>query len=150
MLDHNKVYNPLSNYNKAITKLSANGIRPTKQRMILAKLLFEKGKRHISAEDLFDEVRNEDRKISLATIYNTLKQFTSLGLIREIVVDQNKSLYCTNKESHYHLYIEDENKVIDIPTKNINLNIPSIPACLKLHDVDVIVRIRTLKEKYKN
>jgi len=149
-LNHNKVYNPLSNYNKAITKLSANGIRPTKQRMILAKLLFEKGKRHISAEDLFDEVRNEDRKISLATIYNTLKQFTSLGLIREIVVDQNKSLYCTNKESHYHLYIEDENKVIDIPTKNIDLNIPSIPACLKLHDVDVIVRIRTLKEKYKN
>ena len=150
MLNHNKVYNPLSNYNKAITKLSANGIRPTKQRMILAKLLFEKGKRHISAEDLFDEVRNEDRKISLATIYNTLKQFTSLGLIREIVVDQNKSLYCTNKESHYHLYIEDENKVIDIPTKNIDLNIPSIPACLKLHDVDVIVRIRTLKEKYRN
>ena len=150
MLNQNKVYNPLSNYNKAISKLSANGIRPTKQRMILAKLLFEKGKRHISAEDLFDEVRNEDRKISLATIYNTLKQFTSLGLIREIVVDQNKSLYCTNKESHYHLYIEDENKVIDIPTKNIDLNIPSIPACLKLHDVDVIVRIRTLKEKYKN
>ena len=150
MFDHNKVYNPLSNYNKAITKLSANGIRPTKQRMILAKLLFEKGKRHISAEDLFYEVRYEDRKISLATIYNTLKQFTSLGLIREIVVDQNKSLYCTNKESHYHLYIEDENKVIDIPTKNIDLNIPSIPACLKLHDVDVIVRIRTLKEKYKN
>jgi len=150
MFDHNKVYNPLSNYNKAITKLSANGIRPTKQRMILAKLLFEKGNRHISAEDLFYEVRNEDRKISLATIYNTLKQFTSLGLIREIVVDQNKSLYCNNKESHYHLYIEDENKVIDIPTKNIDLNIPSIPACLKLHDVDVIVRIRTLKEKYKN
>ena len=81
---------------------------------------------------------------------NTLKQFTSLGLIREIVVDQNKSLYCTNKESHYHLYIEDENKVIDIPTKNIDLNIPAIPACLKLHDIDVIVRIRTLKEKYKN
>jgi len=150
MLNHNKVYNPLSNYNKAISKLSSNGIRPTKQRMILAKLLFEKGKRHISAEDLFDEVRQEDRKISLATIYNTLKQFTSLGLIREIVVDQNKSLYCTNKESHYHLYIEDENKVIDIPTKNIDLNIPSIPACLKLHDVDVIVRIRTLKEKYNN
>ena len=150
MLDRNKIYNPLSNFNKAINKLSANGIRPTKQRMILAKLLFEKGKRHISAEDLFDEVREEDRKISLATIYNTLKQFTSLGLIREIVVDQNKSLYCTNKESHYHLYIEDENKVIDIPTKNIDLNIPSIPACLKLHDVDVIVRIRTLKEKYKN
>tara|TARA_B100000029_G_C17453769_1_gene915945 strand:+ start:533 stop:985 length:453 start_codon:yes stop_codon:yes gene_type:complete len=142
-------YNPLSDYNKAIKKLDDNGIRPTKQRMILAKLLFEKGKRHISAEDLFDEVKKEDRKISLATIYNTLKQFTTLGLIREIVVDQNKSLYCTNKESHYHLYIEDEAKIIDIPTKNIDLNIPSIPACLSLHNVDVIVRIRTLKN-YKN
>jgi Fur family iron response transcriptional regulator len=83
----------------------------------------------------------------MATIYNTLKQFTSLGLIREIVVDQNKSLYCNNNQSHYHLYIEDEGKVIDIPTKNIDLDIPSIPACLKLHDIDVIVRIRTLKDK---
>ena len=147
MLDHNKVYNPLSNYNKAIAKLSSSGIRPTKQRMILAKLLFEKGKRHISAEELFDEVKQEDRKISLATIYNTLKQFTSLGLISEVVVDQNKSLYCTNNESHYHLYIEDEGKIIDIPTKNINLDIPSIPACLQLHNIDIIVRIRTLKDK---
>ena len=92
----------------------------------------------------------EDRKISLATIYNTLKQFTTLGLIREIVVDQNKSLYCTNKESHYHLYIEDEDKVVDIPTKNVNLDIPQIPACLKLHNIDVIVRIRTLKESKSN
>ena len=134
MLDHNKIYNPLSNFNKAINKLSANGIRPTKQRMILAKLLFEKGKRHISAEDLFDEVREEDRKISLATIYNTLKQFTSLGLIREIVVDQNKSLYCTNKESHYHLYIEDENKVIDRP-ENWQNGINAANCALKTNNI---------------
>ena len=98
-------------------------------------------------QHLFDEVKEEERKISMATIYNTLKQFTSLGLIREIVVDQNKSLYCNNNQSHYHLYIEDEGKVIDIPTKNIDLDIPSIPACLKRHDIDVIVRIRTLKDK---
>ena len=142
-----KTFNPLSDYNKAIRILNTNDIRPTKQRMILAKLLFEKGRRHISAEELYDEVRQDDRKISLATIYNTLKQFSSIGLIREIVVDQNKSLYCTNNESHYHLYIEDEGKILDIPTENINLNIPSIPACLKLHNIDVIVRIRTLKDK---
>ena len=142
-----EVYNPLSAYNGAISKLEKNGIRATKQRRVLAKLIFEKGKRHISAENLFDEVKKEERKISMATIYNTLKQFTSLGLIREIVVDQNKSLYCNNNQSHYHLYIEDEGKVIDIPTKNIDLDIPSIPACLQLHDIDVIVRIRTLKEK---
>ena len=142
-----EVYNPMSTYNSAINKLEKNGIRATKQRRILAKLIFDKGKRHISAENLFDEVKKEERKISMATVYNTLKQFTSLGLIREIVVDQNKSLYCNNNQSHYHLYIEDEGKIIDIPIKNIDLNIPSIPACLQLHNIDVIVRIRTLKDK---
>ena len=142
-----EVYNPMSAYNSAISKLEKNGIRATKQRRVLAKLIFDKGKRHISAENLFDEVKKDERKISMATIYNTLKQFTSLGLIREVVVDQNKSLYCNNNQSHYHLYIEDEGKVIDIPTQNIDLDIPSIPACLKLHDIDVIVRIRTLKDK---
>ena len=142
-----EVYNPMSAYNGAIKTLENSGIRATKQRRVLAKIIFEKGKRHISAENLFDEVKKEERKISMATVYNTLKQFTNLGLIREIVVDQNKSLYCNNNQSHYHLYIEDEGKVIDIPTKNIDLDIPSIPACLQLHDIDVIVRIRTLKEK---
>ena len=142
-----EIYNPMSAYNSAMSKLEKNGIRATKQRRVLAKLIFDKGKRHISAENLFDEVKKDERKISMATIYNTLKQFTSLGLIREIVVDQNKSLYCNNNQSHYHLYIEDEGKVIDIPTQNIDLDIPSIPACLKLHDIDVIVRIRTLKDK---
>ena len=142
-----EVYNPMTAYSSAINKLEKNGIRATKQRRVLAKLIFDKGKRHISAENLFDEVKKDERKISMATIYNTLKQFTSLGLIREIVVDQNKSLYCNNNQSHYHLYIEDEGKVIDIPTQNIDLDIPSIPACLKLHDIDVIVRIRTLKDK---
>ena len=147
MLNDIKTYNPLSGYHKAIRKLENNGVRPTKQRMVLAKLLFEKGKRHVSAEDLYTEVRKEDRRISLATVYNTLKQFTKLGIIREVVVDQNKSLYCTNRRNHYHLYIEDEGKIMDIPLKNIDLNIPSIPACLQLHNIDVIVRIRTLKDK---
>ena len=147
ILNKIQVFDPLNDYNRAIHNLKKNNIRPTKQRMILAKILFEKGRRHVSAENLYDEVRKDDRKISLATIYNTLKQFTQIGLIREIVVDQNKSLYCTNKEPHYHLYIEDEGKIVDIPTKNIDLNIPSIPACLNLHNIDVIVRIRTLKDK---
>ena len=140
----------ISNYNQAVKKLSNIGLRPTKQRMILIKLLFENPDRHISAEELYQEVKKEDRKISLATIYNTLKQFTKVGLLKELVVDQNKSIYCTNHDPHYHLYIEDEGKVVDIPQKNIDLNIPSIPACLSLHNIDVVVRVRTLKEKFKN
>ena len=150
MLNKIKTFDPLSDFNKAIKTLKSNNIRPTKQRMVLAKMLFEKGRRHISAEELYDEVKKDDRKISLATVYNSLKQFSTLGLIREIVVDQNKSLYCTNNESHYHLYIEDEGKIVDIPTKNVDLSIPSIPARLKLHNIDVIVRIRTLKDKKIN
>ena len=89
-----EVYNPMSAYNNAINKLEKKGVRATKQRRVLAKLIFDKGNRHISAENLFNEVKKEERKISMATVYNTLKQFTSLGLIREIVVDQNKSIYC--------------------------------------------------------
>jgi len=142
-------YNPISNYNDALRKLANNNIRPTKQRMILAKLLFEKGDRHVSAEEIFIEVQKEDRKISLATIYNTLKQFKDLGLLKELVIDQNKSIYCTNHDAHYHLFIEDEGKIIDIPQKNIDLNIPEIPACLSLHNVDIIVRVRTLKDPIK-
>ena len=150
MIRKNFIFNPHNTYNQAIKKISNNGIRPTKQRMILAKLLFEKGDRHISAEELYEEVRKEDRKISLATIYNTLKQFKNLGLLKELVVDKNKSIYCTNHDSHYHLYIEDENKIIDIPQKNIDLNIPEIPACLSFHNIDIIVRVRTLKDEYNN
>ena len=146
MISKNLTYNPLTTYSKAIKKLLNNGIRPTKQRMILAKLLFENGDRHISAEEIYIELKKEDRRISLATIYNTLKQFTNIGLLREITINQNKSIYCTNHDAHYHLLIEDENKIIDIPRKNIDLNIPEIPACLNLHNIDIIVRVRTLKD----
>ena len=135
------------NYKKALSILKTKGIRPTSQRKMLAKLIFEKGNRHLNADDLFNEVKKLNYKISLATIYNTLKQFSSYGLLKEIVVDQNKSMYCNNQKPHYHLYIEDEEKIIDVPSKSINLsNIPQIPACLNLHNIDIIVRVRTLKE----
>ena len=115
----------MSNNHIFVEKLRSSGLRPTKQRIEICKLLFDrKDTFHFTINDLNTDLKNfSKKKISLATIYNTLKQFTALGLIREIVVDQNKSLYCTNKESHYHLYIEDEDKVVDIPTKNVNLDI---------------------------
>ena len=150
METQSKVFDPFSAYSIALKKIEESGIVPTKQRRILAKILFEKGNRHISAENLFDEVKKQDRKISMATIYNTLKQFTNLGLIREIVVDKNKSLYDTNNKPHYHLYIEDEGKIHDIPTDNVNLDLPSVPACLTLHNIDVIVRVRSVKNKKKS
>ena len=140
-----------NSYLKAIKLLEKSGIRTTNQRKILTKIIFENGNRHFTAEEIFREANNKNYKISLATIYNTLKQFSTFGLLREIVVDQNKSIYCNNHKPHYHLYIEDEEKIIDIPNKNIDLsNIAGIPACLSLHNIDIIVRIRTLREKSIN
>ena len=132
-----------------IEKLRELGLRPTKQRIKMCEVLFNREKTfHFTINDLAKMLTEKmGEKISLATVYNTLKQFTKLGLVKEVVVDQNKSHYCTNTQSHYHLYIEDEDKLIDIPKENINLDTSSIPACLSLHDIDVIVRIRTLKEK---
>ena len=136
------------NYIKALTKLKQKGIRPTSQRKVLAKIIFENGNRHLNAEIIYNEAKKLGHSISLATVYNTLKQFSYFGLLKEIVVDQNKSMYCNNREPHYHLYVEDEGKIIDIPNDNIDLsNIPEIPACLNLHNIDIIVRIRTLKQQ---
>ena len=146
MKNRPKIYNPDSLYSKAIKILEDKGIRTTSQRKILTKLIFQNGNRHFNAEELYKEVNKQEYKISLATIYNTLKQFTNSNLLREVVVDQNKSIYCTNSNHHYHLYIEDEERIIDIPNRNIDLsNINGIPACLNLHDIDIIVRVRTLK-----
>jgi len=148
MRNKEKFVNISNNYLSAIKLLEKSGIRITAQRKILTKLIFQNGNRHFDAEEIFTEVRKLNHKISLATIYNTLKQFSSCSLIREIVINQNKSIYCTNHQPHYHLYIEDENKIIDIPNKNIDLSdIPAIPACLNLHEIDIIVRIRTLGNK---
>ena len=138
----------LDKKNNFISFLKKNGIKTTRQRNLVFQQLLNGKNRHFTAENLYHEVNKNNFKISLATIYNTLKQFSYFGLIREIVVDQNKYIYCTNDEPHYHLYIEDEEKIIDIPSTSIDLsNIPKIPACLNLHNIDIIVRIRTLKDE---
>ena len=147
MKKRSKIFNPKSNYSKAIRILEKKGIRTTSQRKILTKIIFENGNRHFTAENIYKEVSKLNFRISLATIYNTLKQFSNNKLLKEIVVDQNKSIYCTNHNPHYHLYIEDEEKVIDIPQDKINLSdISCLPACLNLHNIDIIVRVRTLKD----
>ena len=105
-------------------KLNQAGLRLTSQRLRIAEILFSGPPKHFTAEHVYEIIQKQNLNISLATIYNTLKQFTNLGLIREIVVDKNKSLYDTNNRPHYHLYIEDEGKIHDIPTDNINIDFP--------------------------
>lgn len=123
-------------------------LRPTRQRMALAELLFSKGDRHISAETLFDEAREAGVAVSLATIYNTLHQFTENGLLRAISVDSSKTYFDTNTGNHHHFYLEGRNEVIDMPDGFVSVeNLPEPPEGMEICSVDVVVRVR---EQSKN
>ncbi|MBN9673153.1 iron response transcriptional regulator IrrA [Roseibium aggregatum] len=123
--------------------LRTAGLRPTRQRVSLAELLYSKGDRHISAELLHEEAVAADVPVSLATVYNTLHQFTEAGLLREVAIDGNKTYFDTNVSDHHHFFIEGENRVIDIPGEVVGIDkIPSAPEGMEVVRVDVVVRIR--------
>lgn len=118
-------------------------LRPTRQRIDLAKLLFSKGDRHICAEALFEEACNAGVNVSLATIYNTLHQFTDNGLLRAITVDSSKTYFDTNTGDHHHFYLEDTDELIDMPDGYVQVdNLPNPPEGLEISGVDVVVRVR--------
>lgn len=129
-------------YSGVIAKLKQAGLRPTRQRIALAKLLFETEDRHVSAEDLHEEARAAGVSVSLATIYNTLHQFTESGLMREVVVEAGRSYFDTNTGDHHHFFHEDTGLLEDIPSDRINVSeLPSAPAGTAVSRVDVIVRV---------
>lgn len=125
-----------------LTKLKDAGLRPTRQRLALAKLLFECSERHISAEDLHAEALAHDVQVSLATIYNALHQFTKAGLLREVVVGPGRSYFDNNTTPHHHFFIEGEGLLIDIPADQVVFNqLPATPSDMKIARIDVIVRL---------
>jgi Fur family iron response transcriptional regulator len=129
-------------YSHVIDRLRAAGLRPTRQRLALAKLLFDGGDRHVTAEMLHAEVLNANVRVSLATVYNTLHQFTSCGLLREIVVDASRSYFDTNMSDHHHFYMEDGGELLDIPGDEIVVSrLPAVPAGKQIKRVEVIVRV---------
>lgn len=127
-------------------RLREKGLRPTRQRMALADLLFSKGNRHISAEDLHEEAVKAAVPVSLATVYNTLHQFTHAGLLRIIAVEGSKTWFDTNTSDHHHFFLEGENEIVDIPSgpegKPIVGNLPEPPEGMEISYVDLIVRLR--------
>jgi Fur family iron response transcriptional regulator len=119
------------------------GLRPTRTRVALSNILFAKGDRHISAEMLFEEASKAKIQVSLATVYNTLHQFTEVGLLRQIAVDSAKSYFDTNNTEHYHYYLEDRHELMDIPPTDVAVGeIPVPPAGYEIVRVDVVVRLR--------
>jgi Fur family iron response transcriptional regulator len=123
-------------------RLVAAGLRPTRQRVALGELLFGKGDRHVTAERLFDEATAAQMPVSLATVYNTLHQFTAAGLLREIAVDGARVYFDTNTTEHHHFLLEDDEELYDIAGAVAVTNLPAPPAGLKIARVDVVVRLR--------
>jgi Fur family iron response transcriptional regulator len=119
------------------------GLRPTRQRIALAELLFAGDHRHVSAEELHAEAGAARVNVSLATIYNTLHQFQQVGLLREVAIDASRSYFDTDTSDHHHFYLEDEQRVVDIPQTAIVINgLPAAPEGMMVTHVDVIVRVR--------
>ena len=118
-------------------------LRPTRQRLALAELLFSKGDRHLSAEVLYEEAKEAGVAVSLATIYNTLHQFTQCGLLRSISVDSTKTYFDTNTSDHHHFLNEQTDELSDMPHGLVEVgDIPAPPQGMEISRVDVVVRIR--------
>ncbi len=133
----------------SLERLRAVQLRPTRQRLALARLLFEQGEdRHITAEMLHREALTAGHKVSLATVYNTLHQFTAVGLLRQIVVDAGRTYFDTNTSEHNHYYFEDEGELADIEGQDFGAgHLPAPPVGTKVSRVDVIVRLSRKNSK---
>ena len=119
------------------------GLRPTRQRMELGWLLFSKGDRHLTAEMLFEEASNARVPVSLATVYNTLNQFTDVGLLRQVAVDGSKTYFDTNTSDHHHFFVEGQNALVDIPSASVSIgDLPQVLDGYEVARVDVVVRLK--------
>ena len=129
-------------FSEAIERLKEVGLRPTRQRLALARLLFDGGDRHVTAEQLHNEALGADARVSLATVYNTLNQFTDAGLLREVVVEPGRSYFDTNTGDHHHFYHERSGELRDIPREAIELQrLPTPPSGQAIRRVEVIIRV---------
>ncbi len=130
-------------FERALHMVRSAGLRPTRQRLALAKLLFEDGDRHVTAEQLHEEATGAGVAVSLATVYNTLHQFTEVGLLRQVVVDPVRSYFNTNTNEHHHYYVEADGSLEDIAPQRVDLGtLPPLPEGTEIERIDVIFRLR--------
>jgi len=124
-------------------RIRAAGLRPTRQRVALAQILFDHGQRHLTAETLHGEAVADGISVSLATIYNTLHQFVRVGLLREVTVEPGRSYFDTNVSDHHHFFHEASGELEDIAALSVDLSaLPEPPAGTEINRVDVVVRLK--------
>ena len=124
-------------------KLRSHQLRPTQQRMQLGGLLFLESDRHITAEELYTEAKSQNFSISLATVYNTLNQFSAVGLLKEVHIDRSRCYYDTNTTEHHHIFKASTGEIWDIPVDTINtqIDLEQIKHIGHVESVDIIIRI---------
>lgn len=128
---------------EVMDRLKLVGLRPTRQRLALGALLFGGCDRHVTAEQLHGEALAADIRVSLATVYNTLHQFTEAGLLREVVVEAGRSYFDTNTSDHHHFFNESDNRLTDISGEALSLaGLPVPPEGSAIDRVDIIIRLR--------
>jgi Fur family transcriptional regulator, iron response regulator len=126
-----------------LERLRAAGLRPTRQRLALANLLLENSDRHVTAEQLHGEAVAAAIPVSLATVYNTLHQFTQAGLLREVVVEPGRSYFDTNTTDHHHFFWETTGRLQDIPGQNVVVSgLPLPPPGTEIRSVEIVVRVQ--------
>lgn len=129
-------------FEAAAERLRAAGLRTTRQRLVLAEILFGQGHRHVTAESLFTEAAERGARLSLATVYNCLHQFTAAGLLRMVTVDAGRAYFDTNLAPHHHFYYERSGELRDIPEAEIAVaRLPAAPEGARIARVDVILRL---------
>jgi Fur family iron response transcriptional regulator len=129
-------------YSGVLARIKDAGLRPTRQRLALAKLLFDQDDRHVTAEQLRAEAQTAKIPVSLATVYNTLHQFTEAGLLREVVVEAGRSCFDTNTSEHHHVFNERTGMLTDIPPDSVTVTgIPGAADGAAVKRVDVIIRV---------
>jgi Fur family iron response transcriptional regulator len=132
-------------FTQVLERLTVAGLRPTRQRLALARLLFERGDRHVTAEQLHRLAAREGVKMSLATVYNTLNRFSAAGLLREVAVDSKRSYFDTNTTDHHHFFNRDTAELTDIPGDAVIVSsLPASPVGATIDGIDVIVRLRNV------
>jgi Fur family iron response transcriptional regulator len=126
-------------------RLRAAGLKPTRQRMALARLLFTGAHRHVTPESLFNEAQAGGAGVSLATVYNALHQFRDAGLVREVKLDSERRWFDTNAGAHHHFFIEDTGALIDIDEASVGVSTPPPPRGFAVAGVDVVIRLTARK-----
>ncbi|RMF33922.1 MAG: transcriptional repressor [Alphaproteobacteria bacterium] len=141
-------FDPSASAERVVAWLASGGLRPTRQRRLLATLLIGDGRdRHVTAESLHEAAQRVAGKVSLATVYNTLRAFTAAGLLTEVMVHGARSHFDTRTDDHPHFYFEDEGRLVDAPPLEMAFaRLPETPRGTEIAKIDVVIRLRRCRD----